>query len=57
MAEDRYIEIKVKNIDLNIEKEIRFLLANKNKYLLDCEIEETDAFLDFAVMEYTVLIL
>ena len=42
MAEDRYIEIKVKNIDLNIEKEIRFLLANKNKYLLDCEIEETD---------------
>jgi len=42
MAEDRYIEIKVKNIDLNIEKEIRFLLANKNKHLLDCEIEETD---------------
>ena len=42
MAEDRYIEIRVKNIDLNIEKEIRFLLANKNKHLLDCEIEETD---------------
>lgn len=36
------IEIKVKNIDLNIEKEIRFLLANENKHLLDCEIEETD---------------
>ena len=36
------LEIRVKNIDLNIEKDIRFLLANEHKYLQKCTVEETD---------------
>lgn len=34
--------ISIKNIDLNMEKEKRFLLTNENKFLQPCKIEETD---------------
>ena len=35
-------KIRIKNIDLNIGRDIRFLLANEHACLLPCFIEETD---------------